>query len=428
MSLKFPFTATTRRYIQDRYYFRCSVCLQAVIAGQCAHLFARAAEGQKEVDEAVALGILDSETAYDRKNALNGTLQCPTCHLEYFTKGLLVWSPPMEVLQWIVDQMSGKGETQEMREIFSALDSYENSAEFDYPSESPDFPQELRHLINHYSLIPIFKPNSRILVDGEFQRDPPPLDGEPTYRIFDCNDAHMRTTFVSGTASILTFYSSRDQDDVSPINYWHFPAPCNAILYLFLRQAEEVEDITEFTRPEILLAQKIYRDLKEISFEAKGNPDRGEIESVKGTNFALASVAELLISLKPHSHSAKSVSAARSHSPKPETDYHKCRPTAKHICSEPLAVPAESPSRGGSSPIHRAKSDPVVRTPTPRKGGCGIHDDKGHRKHYCSTCYITVPRPTPIPLDYGVKEDAKSAKCIKPEPVELLRQLFDSSW
>jgi hypothetical protein len=53
-------------------------------------------------------------------------------------------------------------------------------------------------------------------------------------------------------------------DNTSPLNFWYLPAPCNVILYMFLLEADKVENITESTRPEIILAQKIYTNLKEV--------------------------------------------------------------------------------------------------------------------------------------------------------------------
>ncbi|KAJ7821634.1 hypothetical protein B0H14DRAFT_3875868 [Mycena olivaceomarginata] len=271
MSPKAPFAEHTRRRIQERYCYQCSVCLQSVIKGHCAHLFQKAAIGGEHVVEAIALGILDSHTSYNRSGAHNGTLQCPTCHLEYFTKGLLVWSPPIDVLRWIVDQMSGKRETMEMRQIFSALES----------NAAADFPEELRHFINHYTLIPIFKPRYRseryeihcslpplsILVDGEFRQHLPPLEGlEVTYRIF--NDVKARGREISApNYGVVSFPGSGSQDDASPLNYWYLPVNCNVILYLFLLEADKVA-VTQDTRSEILLAKKIYDQLR----EAKG-PD-----------------------------------------------------------------------------------------------------------------------------------------------------------
>jgi hypothetical protein len=45
--------------------------------------------------------------------------ECPTCHLEYFTKGILVWAPPLEILQWIYKRMMGKKEVFEIRQVVS---------------------------------------------------------------------------------------------------------------------------------------------------------------------------------------------------------------------------------------------------------------------------------------------------------------------
>ncbi|KAJ7185147.1 hypothetical protein GGX14DRAFT_409303, partial [Mycena pura] len=101
--LKTTFSANTKTRIRERYCYTCSVCLQPA-----------SSNGYVQVREAISLGILDADPDYyDRGSSENGTLQCPTCHLEYFTKGTLVWSPPLEVLKWIHKRMKGKKEIQE---------------------------------------------------------------------------------------------------------------------------------------------------------------------------------------------------------------------------------------------------------------------------------------------------------------------------
>ncbi|KAJ7756117.1 hypothetical protein B0H14DRAFT_3599709, partial [Mycena olivaceomarginata] len=92
-------------------YGRCAVCLQChKTAIQSVQLL----EGQEQVGylrlldfnssakvkEAIVLGLLDPKVEYDFAHISNGTLQCLTCNA-YFTQGLLVWSPPKQVLEWL---------------------------------------------------------------------------------------------------------------------------------------------------------------------------------------------------------------------------------------------------------------------------------------------------------------------------------------
>ncbi|KAJ7845456.1 hypothetical protein B0H13DRAFT_1908349 [Mycena leptocephala] len=421
-----PFSESTRRTIRERYNYRCSVCLQSVIRGQCAHLFPQAADGQTQVwkrpvppfwirthscqvEEAVVLGILDSKYDRDRGKAFNATLvRLP---LPYFTKGLLVWSPPIDVLRWIVNQMAGKRETMGMREIFSALES-KAAAQFPGAADSLEatkFPEKLRHLQNNYSLIPIFKskypcprydiycglPPLSVLVGGEFRQLPQdlqPRKGQMTYRIFNSIDPTMRSILAPKAfeCGVVSFSRFQSKDDASPLDYWCFPPDCN--------EADKIEPTTEPSRPEILLAQEIYRKLREVKNiqdrrramdpKSKEVPVAAKPTDSKAGPLFLLKVAQSLIHLKAHSTS-ESVLAARSHPAKHQTDNER-RPPTMHNASEPAIATVGSPSRGAIS--HQAQSEPLIQSPpaTPRKGPCGVHDAKGHRRHYCSKCQVVV--------------------------------------
>lgn len=130
--------------------------------------------------------------------------------------------------------------------------------------------------MNYYSLIPFFRPkfpNERYdiycnlppvstVVEGEFRPDIAPLETEDTFRIFKYRRPHKRTR--DSRPAPLTFYANQDRKANAPVNYWHLPVPCNVILYLFLVEADKPVSTTKFTAPEILLARKIYNDLKAV--------------------------------------------------------------------------------------------------------------------------------------------------------------------
>ncbi|KAJ7208323.1 hypothetical protein GGX14DRAFT_395980 [Mycena pura] len=244
--LKTTFSANTKTRIRERYCYTCSVCLQPVISGHCAHLFQASSNGYVQVREAISLGILDADPDYyDRGSSENGTLQCPTCHLEYFTKGTLVWSPPLEVLKWIHKRMKGKKEIQELS----------------------------------------------VLVDGEFRQDLDPREGQKTFRTFEYREAHARRVINPDAAKavVVSFSRTRDLDSNTPVNYWWLPVPCNIILYLFLYEVARAKNCAEFAWPEVELARQIYKDLKERQteriepFSAKDAPQRRSPSLAKET-------------------------------------------------------------------------------------------------------------------------------------------------
>ncbi|KAJ7802827.1 hypothetical protein B0H14DRAFT_3779174, partial [Mycena olivaceomarginata] len=117
-------------------YGRCAVCLQChKTAIQSVQLL----EGQEQVKEAIALGLLDPKVEYDFAHINNGTLQCLTCNA-YFTQGLLVWSPSKQVLEWLDREISDAKDIDAVCKIFCSLNQV----------------PELVHLHNYFSLIPLF--------------------------------------------------------------------------------------------------------------------------------------------------------------------------------------------------------------------------------------------------------------------------------
>ncbi|KAJ7243444.1 hypothetical protein C8J57DRAFT_1556590 [Mycena rebaudengoi] len=105
-----PFNPHTINLLRREYGRSCSVCLtrQTVMGSQCAHLYASAGtRGQDQVDEARSLGLLDPNPGqeYNRSSSDNGTIQCPTCHLGYFTPGSVAFSPSLPILEWILREL-----------------------------------------------------------------------------------------------------------------------------------------------------------------------------------------------------------------------------------------------------------------------------------------------------------------------------------
>ncbi|KAJ7894964.1 hypothetical protein B0H14DRAFT_3125468, partial [Mycena olivaceomarginata] len=181
----------------------------------------------------------------------NGTLQCPTCHLEYFTKGLLVWSPPIAILSWIFFQLQGKTE---MIQITPVLDRLRNKE---------DMPKHVRYLFGCYSLVPIFRPKYNSLRYDMFCPMPPkevPFGDDTAFRIF----RHDDDIPASSSGGVISFHATGEEED-GPINFWRLPVPPTVVLYLFLREAHKIETITDSTRPEIQLGRDIYAKLSKVS-------------------------------------------------------------------------------------------------------------------------------------------------------------------
>ncbi|KAJ6602818.1 hypothetical protein DFH09DRAFT_1355014 [Mycena vulgaris] len=404
--MKAPFSPRTIRDIQYLYFHTCSVCLQPLIKGQCAHLFRKAASGQKEVEEAISLGLLPEEP-YERTHADNGTLQCPTCHLEYFTKRLMVWSPPLDLLRWIYRKMMGKKETNEIRRIFDMLD-YEET-----------FPPELEHLFSLYSLIPIFKskhPNKRydlhcrlpplsILVDGRFRQDIVAEGGEPTFRVFQTWEKQARRIFNSDTtdAGVISFFATPQKKDNTtvPTNYWWLPVSCGVILYLFILEARE---IPEDTRPELRLARQIYSYLRRIE-------ERNDKRKAK---FSTKRAMKENIHVSDKEETEASYTAETDSDNKEET---KPSSTEGDIDSdddeEETAEMGDDdglnrPSTSHVTPrIQRAQSEPLSgRKATPKTAMCRIHSALHHHKSYCRKCYrIERISPPRLSLDSADEEE-----------------------
>ncbi|KAJ7277688.1 hypothetical protein C8J57DRAFT_1503536 [Mycena rebaudengoi] len=215
-------TGRTKQPIRERYNYRCSVCKQYVVRGHCAHLFQSAAVGETHVGEAVALGILPSEQ-YDRTDPDNGTLQCPTCHLEYFTKGLSS-----------IDFETRKTCLPLFDICLVATPWFQSSAQNTTASDT----------------ICCLKP-PKVVPFG---------DDETAFRIF----RHDADISASSSGGMISFHATGEEED-GPINFWRLPVPLPVVLYLFLREAQKIETITDSTRPEIRLGRDIYAKLSAVS-------------------------------------------------------------------------------------------------------------------------------------------------------------------
>ncbi|KAJ7863345.1 hypothetical protein B0H14DRAFT_2574984 [Mycena olivaceomarginata] len=182
-----------------------------------------------------------------------------------------------------------------------------------------------------------------------------------TERIFNRTKSQTRMVVGAPRRQSMRY----NPDNTSPLNFWYLPAPCNVILYMFLLEADKVENITESTRPEILLAQKIYTDLKEVRDRVAR---RARFRSKPARH--PAGVADSVAPAKPQSQSTDGMSASQ-HTPRRETD--KCRPTAK---SHPFAVQSPKlrervdakfiPTRDieGITPPHVKRSSPPQTDPS----------------------------------------------------------------
>ncbi|KAJ7342596.1 hypothetical protein DFH08DRAFT_938439 [Mycena albidolilacea] len=190
---------------------------------------------------------------------MNSILQCPTCHLGYFTPGRLVLSPPIAVLEWILEKLEYGKDRADVRKIFEQLDSDEKC------------PTRLRCYKEHYSLIPLFRETDRSLKNeynlylnlpptmsvingkGKFEQMKGSTNQRQLYRIFcfkDGWDVRLRTP---GTVQ----FTAEPPSGATPPDYWHIPVQCNVILYIFIQRTQGRKSL----RPEVALARQIYAKL-----------------------------------------------------------------------------------------------------------------------------------------------------------------------
>ncbi|KAJ7731852.1 hypothetical protein B0H16DRAFT_1893204 [Mycena metata] len=259
--------------MRRKFNYTCSICLTHPLPLQgshCAHLISASRAGAEQISDAISLGLLPSTEPYHRNGLENGIIQCPTCHLGYFTPGRLVLSPPLPVLQWIMDKLQGAKDSQAVWEIF---------AKFDH-----DCPPHLLPHKEHYSLVALFVqsdpmakdsyalycnlPKSLAIINNRdhFERFEPvsglrnPPSGQ-LYRIFCWEKA-----FTHSTPGILKLTSAPPVHG-DTIDYWKLPrVKCHIILYIFLQRAISANS----SSPEVALARKIYAKLLNL----RGTPSQ----------------------------------------------------------------------------------------------------------------------------------------------------------
>ncbi|KAJ7270396.1 hypothetical protein C8J57DRAFT_1227042 [Mycena rebaudengoi] len=120
---------------------------------------------------------------------------------------------------------------------------------------------ELTPLSGYYSLIPLFPYKKPKLDTGRYEIhvNLPPLSNVPfakePVRIFDSATSQDGFHEKGG----VVFHRNATLEN-GPVNYWYLPVPCHVILYLFFKVIES----SGSSRPEIVLGQRIYENLKTI--------------------------------------------------------------------------------------------------------------------------------------------------------------------
>ncbi|KAJ7214038.1 hypothetical protein GGX14DRAFT_392809 [Mycena pura] len=181
-----------------------------------------------QISDAVSLGLLASTEPYLRNGLENGIIR------------RLVLSPPLPVLEWIMDKLQGAKDSQAVWEIFAELDD--------------NCPPHLLPHKEYYSLVALFVqsdpmtkdsytlycnvPKSLAIINdrGQFERfEPDSGTRNPPwsqlYRIFSWEKA-----FTQGTPGILKLTSSPPVHGHT-IDYWKLPrVKCHIILYIFMKR------------------------------------------------------------------------------------------------------------------------------------------------------------------------------------------------
>ncbi|KAJ7892136.1 hypothetical protein B0H14DRAFT_3854917 [Mycena olivaceomarginata] len=345
------FSATVKDHIRKNYNWTCTICLNAlpVEGSHCAHIFDASKAGEEQVADAVSLGLMDPTEPYSRKAPRNGVIQCPTCHLGYFTSGRLVLSPPMPVLEWITDRLEGATDSADVWQIFSELEL----------SRSP----KLLPYKEHYSLIPLFHSKDKELYElycnvplssvlthsATFETISGQQTGHKIYRIFSYRKAHLHSQ-----PGIVRFTPTVPHGE--PIDYWNIPVSCHVILYIFLQRT-----INRRSRsPEVALGHRIYAQLLKL----------------RGTPFPIIAVEAQteFLSLEQSSLAGNSLSAESDTEPV-STDPSRLRPRGR----------AMSPAGDNKGTRHRSTSGKLV----PTNQCCG-RESKGNYVHMCTVCYMMV--------------------------------------
>ncbi|KAJ7352218.1 hypothetical protein DFH08DRAFT_990424 [Mycena albidolilacea] len=239
----------------------------------------------------MSLGMLEPGSKYDRDGFENGTIQCATCHLGYFTGGFLVFSPPLPVLEWIIQQLDSlkPPNADSVWKIFRSLEE----------EDGPDC-NRFHHL---YSLIPRFQaggnapaaewydiycdlpPIHSIHKDGKFKPSKPghtPRNG-PRVRIFDFDETlkqRKQSKGVRPNAGTIRLFPPGTKDKDAVNNYWRLPVPCHVILFVFIEAVGYFK--FEYSIPEVAKAMNIYRRLRNIRDENDRDENGGLRHSWNG--------------------------------------------------------------------------------------------------------------------------------------------------
>ncbi|KAF8814773.1 hypothetical protein BYT27DRAFT_6959794 [Phlegmacium glaucopus] len=133
------FSQSVRNSIHRKYRLRCVICLDYTSTIQCAHIIDAATPGQKQLHNAVALGILPAD--YQSNAPRNGMLQCPTCHA-YFTQNSLALSLPIPVLKYVHDYVrcTPKATRKPLHEVFDLLMEASQGIPVELPDPKATFP------------------------------------------------------------------------------------------------------------------------------------------------------------------------------------------------------------------------------------------------------------------------------------------------
>ncbi|KAJ7851999.1 hypothetical protein B0H13DRAFT_2359735 [Mycena leptocephala] len=275
------FSAATITRLRKEYGYICSVCLtpQTSTGSQCAHTVPKSPHGQDMVAEAMSLGMLDSSSNYNRDSFENGTIQCATCHMGYFTPGFLVFSPPIQVLEWIMQQLDSlkSPKADSVWKIFRSLED----------EDGPDC-NRFHHL---YSLIPRFQAEAcaPAVEWYDIYCDLPPIHSTheditfkpsnprhtrrngPRVRIFDFDETLKRRKLSKGAplkAGTIRLFPAGPKDKNPVNNYWRLPVPCHVMLFVFIDAVRRFK--FDYSFPEVARAMNIYRRLQNIRDENDG--------------------------------------------------------------------------------------------------------------------------------------------------------------
>ncbi|KAJ6541229.1 hypothetical protein DFH09DRAFT_1174775, partial [Mycena vulgaris] len=278
MKSESEFSRRTRDRLRTEYGCICSVCLtpQTTTGSQCAHLFPQADRGQDMVDEAISLGMLNRE--YNRDSIENGTIQCATCHQGYFTWGFLVFSPPMPVLEWILEQLDNlkHANSRSVWKIFCFLEEGINGPHFNrfhhLNSLIPRFPSADRDVADWYEIYCNLPPICTINEEGQFESSNSRRSrrSDPRFRIFDFEEALERRKssgpvnlpgLLGVNPGVIRLFPGGTKDE-GPTNYWRFPVPCHVMLFVLIDAVKRFR--FDYSLPEVDLTMKIYRRLTNI--------------------------------------------------------------------------------------------------------------------------------------------------------------------